>query len=103
MHNEDIQKLVVNPDAETKYLVHGMKKFKGSMNFSDGMDKSLQYKIKDLNYSLVNLMFKSAPVVQLSILESESKGIIKSAVIQTFSSMSREGTLSVIIANAGDY
>ena len=103
MHNEDIQKLVVNPDAETKYLVHGMKKFKGSMNFADGMDKSLQYKIKDLNYSLVNLMFKSAPVVQLSILESESKGIIKSAVIQTFSSMSREGTLSVIIANAGDY
>ena len=102
MHNSDIQKLVVNPDAETKYLVHGMKKFKGSMNFVDGMDKSLQYMIRDINYSLVNLTFLSAPYVQLSILETISKGIIKSAQITTFTSMSREGTLLVVIANAGD-
>jgi len=102
-HNEDIQKLAVDPDAETKYLVHGMKIFKGSMEFINGMAKALRHKIKDLNYSLVNLTFLSAPYVQLAILESESKGIIKSAQITTFTSMSREGTLSVIIANAGDY
>jgi len=30
----------MNPDAETTYLVHGMKKFKGSMSFKTGMEKS---------------------------------------------------------------
>ena len=42
-HNRDLQKLIMNPDAETSYLVHGKKVFRGSMEFKAGMEKTLVY------------------------------------------------------------
>ncbi len=38
-HSSDLQKLILNPDTETTYLVHGKKMFKGSMDFKAGMEK----------------------------------------------------------------
>jgi len=98
-HNSDLQKLVTNPDAETTYLVHGKKEFKGSMEFEPGMKKFLEYSIPDINYSLVSL---TTDVDTLQMVETESLGVIVEAYVETFTSMSEDGTLNVIIQNYGD-
>jgi hypothetical protein len=100
-HNLDIQKLVVNPDAETTYLVHGKQDFKESMNFTAGMPKTLVRAIPYINNSLVSLTVSKANMVQ-TIEAYESKGIIRSAYIERFPSMSNKGLLQVVISNAGD-
>jgi hypothetical protein len=99
-HNFDLQKLTSNPAAETTYLVHGKKDFKGSMEFKAGMEKVLEHKISYINNSLVSLTTDKA---MIKTIETESKGIIMEAEVETFTSMSNEGTLSVIIKNVGDF
>ena len=95
-HNSDLQKLA--QDAETTYLVHGKKVFKGSMSFQAGMEKFLEHSIPDINYSLLSLTIDADT---LRMVETESAGIIVDADIETFTSMSDEGTLNVTIQNTG--
>ena len=95
-HNSDLQKLALN--EETTYLVHGKKVFKGSMSFQPNMEKFLEHRIPDINYSLLSLTIDADT---LRTVETESAGIIVDADIDTFTSMSDEGTLNVTIQNTG--
>ena len=99
-HNSDLMKLVMNPNAETTYLVHGKKDFKGSMSFKTGMEKILQHNITYINNSLVSLTMDAAEV---KIINTQSIGIIKEAYVRTFTSMSNEGNMIVVVKNVGDY
>ncbi|MEN8127457.1 MAG: immunoglobulin-like domain-containing protein [Planctomycetota bacterium] len=99
-HSADLQKLIMNPDAETEYLVHGKRKFKESMGFQAGMAKVLQYKVPEINYSQVALTLPDVTTVK--VINTESLGIIMDADVQAFTSMTDEGTLVVEIANWGD-
>lgn len=98
-HNADLQKLITNPDAETTYLVHGKGIFKGSMDFKAGMEKVLQYKIPDIDYSRVSL---TMDLDTLKVVRTESLGIIGEAYVKAFESMSSNGTMVVHIQNYGD-
>ncbi len=97
--NADLQKLMMNPDAETEYLVHGKKKFKESMDFQSGMKKVLQYTVPEINYSQMAI---SMNLDTVKVVSTESLGIIVSADVQTFTSMTDDGTLEVDIQNYGD-
>jgi hypothetical protein len=99
-HNLDLQKLAVNPNAETTYLVHGKKDFKDSMEFRTGMEKVLEYNITEINNSLVTLTMN---VENIREITTESLGAIVEAYVKTFTSFSNEGTLIVTIKNVGDY
>lgn len=99
-HNLDLQTLVLNPNAELTYLVHGMKDFKGSMEFESGMDKALVHKIPNIENSLVSLTMDYA---ELKSINTQSIGIIEEAYVKTFTSMSDEGTMVVKITNYGDF
>jgi hypothetical protein len=99
-HNFDLQKLTVNPNAETTYLVHGKKDFKGSMEFRSGMEKVLEHNITQINNSLVTLTMK---VEDIKVIQMESKGIIEEAYVETFTSFSNEGILVVKIKNIGNF
>ncbi|MBW8041332.1 MAG: hypothetical protein FVQ85_15205 [Planctomycetes bacterium] len=98
--SSDFMKLIMNPDAETTYLVQGMKDFKDSMQFVAGMPKTLKHKINYINNSLVTLTMDSAPI---KTIETESLGIIWSATVDTFTSMSEDGVLKVTIKNMGSF
>jgi hypothetical protein len=97
-HNSDLQILVLNPQAETTYLVHGKRDFKGSMSFKTGMEKILQHKITSINSSLVSLTMDEADI---KIINTQSTGIIKEASVKTFTSLSDEGNMNVVIRNEG--
>jgi hypothetical protein len=98
-HNSDLQKLVLNPDAETTYLVHGKKIFKGAMEFKSGMQKILEYQPTGTDEkSLVSILM---PLDSVKTVSTESSGIIKQAWVETFKSMSRKGTMVVEIQNLG--
>jgi hypothetical protein len=98
-HNSDLQKLVMNPNAETTYLLHGMKDFKDSMDFRSGMPKTLEHKIKYINNTLVTLTMNSDPV---KTIETESDGIIVSTTIDKYTCFSEDGLLKVRIKNTGN-
>jgi hypothetical protein len=99
-HNADLQKLTNNPGAETTYLVHGKRDFKGSMNFHAGMEKSLAHSLYEINNSLVSLTVDKAILKHIT---TQSKGIIMFAEVETFTCMSDDGVLNVHIKNIGDY
>ena len=99
-HNSDLQKLITNPKAETSYLVHGKKDFKGSMGFGSGMKKVLKHRINHINNSLVLLTMDANSVKSI---QTESIGAIDAAYVDKFESMSENGTLAVVITNYGDY
>jgi hypothetical protein len=99
-HNSDLQKLALNPNAETTYLVHGMKDFKGSMGFDTGMDKILQHNITGINNSLVSLTMDA---FETKVIQTQSIGIIYEAYVETFTSLTNEGTMNVTIQNFGDF
>jgi hypothetical protein len=98
-HNSDLEKLIMNPNAETTYLVHGMKDFKDSMDFRSGMPRTLEHKIKYINNSLVTLTMDSAPIKTIA---TESDGIIVSATLDKYTCFSEDGLLKVRIKNAGN-
>jgi hypothetical protein len=98
-HNSDLQKLIMNPDSETTYLVHGKRWFKGSMDFEQGMKKLLTYKVTSSENSLVSLTVDAETV---KVVQTESIGRINYAQVMTFTSMSRNGTMVVAIENRGD-
>ena len=62
------------------------------------MEKFLEHRIPDINYSLLSLTIDADT---LRMVETESAGIIVDADIETFTSMSDEGTLNVTIQNMG--
>jgi len=99
-HNSDLMKLVLNPNAEMTYLVHGKRDFKDSMEFKAGMDKILQHKITGINNSLVSLTMDA---FETKVITTQSVGIINEAYVRTFTSLSNEGTMNVQIQNYGDY
>jgi hypothetical protein len=99
-HSSDLQKLVMNPDAETTYLLHGMKDFKDAMDFRPGMPKTLQHRMKYINNSLVTLTMDSAPI---KTIETESEGEIVSATVEKYTCFTEEGILKVRIRNIGDF
>jgi len=100
-HNSDLQKLIVNPDAETSYLVHGKKIFKGSMTFNTGMEKILEYwPTTSDEKSLVSI---TTDFESVKVIKTESIGAIVEAYVKTFYSMSRDGTMVARIANFGDF
>lgn len=99
-HNSDLQELVLNPKAELTYLVHGKRDFKGSMGFETGMDKILQHKITGINNSLVSLTMDA---FETKVIQTQSVGVINEAFVETFTSLSNEGTMNVKIENFGDF
>jgi hypothetical protein len=99
-YNGDLERLITNPNAEAAYLINGQKAFKPSMNFSSGMPKELQVKVAEVESSLVSLTMDPGAI---RTIETESQGVIYSAKVQPFSSLTNEGTLEVVIWNAGDY
>jgi hypothetical protein len=99
-HNSDLQELVLNPNAELTYLIHGKRDFKGSMSFKTGMDKILQHNITGINNSLVSLTMDKAEV---KIINTQSVGTIEEAYVDTFTSLSNEGNMKVVIHNVGDF
>ena len=99
-HNSDLQKLITNPNAETNYLVHGMRKFKGAMTFAMGMQKILEYQPAGSDEkSLVSI---TTDLESVKVIKTESIGAIVEAYVQTFESLSRNGTMVVKIGNFGD-
>lgn len=98
-HQSDLQKLTMDPEAETRYLVQGKKDFKHSMTFNSGMRKELVYNIDEINYSTTTLIMD---MDTLKVVSTESLGIIKEAFAKSFSSMSRNGTIVAKIQNYGD-
>jgi hypothetical protein len=99
-HNSDLQKLIMNADAETAYLVHGKKKFKGAMEFKQGMQKILEYHPAGTEEkSLVSIVM---PLDSVKTVSTESPGIIVGASVEEFEAMSRNGTMVVEIQNMGD-
>ena len=97
-HNSDLQKLAIDPDAETTYLVHGMRDFKDAFDVLPPM--TLKHQINDINNSLVKLVMDQSA---LKYNKVESEGIIVSASIDDFSSRSEDGTLEVTIKNVGPF
>ncbi len=79
------------------------------MTFKPGMAKILQYKIMEINHSLISLTLNTdrypgnPDCVPASIksTEYESTGVIEWAYVEDFDSMSRNGTLHVLIKNFG--
>ncbi len=98
-HNSDLAKLIMNPDAETNYLVHGQKDFKGSMEFKTGMKKQLEYSIDEINNSQVTIHMN---LDSLKVVSTESLGIIVEAYAKAFDSMSNDGVVVAEIQNYGD-
>jgi hypothetical protein len=99
-HNSDLAKLAANPSADTTYLVSGKKAFKESMNFASGMPKVLVRNINQINNSLVAVTVDKTDKVRT--IEDDSVGIIRSAKIAPFASMSNDGRLVVNILNVGE-
>jgi hypothetical protein len=99
-HNSDLQKLMQNPDAETTYLVHGKKIFKGSMEFKQGMEKILEYRPASSDEK--SLVAITTNFETVKVVETESIGIIVVAYVETFESMSKNGTMVVEVQNYGD-
>jgi hypothetical protein len=98
-HQADMQQLVTNPELDSTYLVSGKKPFKDSMDFQSGMDKVLEYKITDIEYSQVQLTMDA---VSLKYIENESLCHIVSAQVRTFDSMSNNGVLEVLVEHDGN-
>jgi len=96
-HNSDLAKLTMNPEADTTYLVSGKKAFKGSI--TPDRPKVLTRTIGQINNSLVTLTVDPA---QISIIENEAVGYIKEAYVKTFTAMSNDGVLAVVIGNVGE-
>ena len=99
-HNSDLQKLISNPDAETTYLVHGQKIFKGAMAFQPGMEKILEYRPASTDEK--SLVALTMDIETVKVVNTESLGIIKEAWVKTFKAMSKEGTMVVEVENYGD-
>jgi hypothetical protein len=97
-HQTDLDQLISNPGLESTYLVQGKKPFKESMNFASGMDKTLEYKITDIEYSQVQFVMEAISVKQI---ETEVDGEFQAAV-DTFESMSNNGVLRATVVNSGD-
>ncbi|MDH4241266.1 MAG: HAP2/GCS1 family protein [Phycisphaerae bacterium] len=97
-HNSDLMKLVMNPNAETTYLVHGMKDFKDSMDFRQGMPRTLKHNITYINNSLVTLTMDKA---YIKTIETESEGEIVNATLEKYTCFSEDGLLKVKIKNIG--
>ena len=98
-HNSDLQKLIMNPDAEPTYLLHEMKDFEDSMDFRPGTPKTLEHKIKYINNTLVTLTMDSDPI---KTIETESDGEIVSATVEKYTCFSEDGLLKVNIKNIGN-
>ncbi|MBM4146133.1 MAG: hypothetical protein FJ240_07640 [Nitrospira sp.] len=101
MHQEDLQRLVYNQDADAKYLVSSKKPFKNSMTFDSLTPWTLQYKIKDINNSLVSVSLRAS---QIQLVQSDSVGTVfaKFDNDNPFTSMSKDGYLKVTVTNAGE-
>jgi hypothetical protein len=97
-HQTDLDQLMMNPEQESTYLVRGKKPFKESMNFTSGMDKVLEYKITDIEYSQVQFVMEATSLKQI---ETEVNGDIQAAV-ETFESMSNNGVLKAMVVNSGE-
>ena len=97
-HTSDLQKLMMNPDAETTYLLPGMRDFKDSMDFRPGTPKTLEHKITNIDNSLVTLTMDSTPIKTIA---TESDGEIVSAALDTYPCFSEDGLLEVTIRNTG--
>jgi hypothetical protein len=95
----DLEVLIANPNADTTYLVTGKKAFKASMNFSSGMPRELQVKVAEVESSLVSLTMDPGAIRSI---EAESQGVIYSAKVTPFSSLTNDGTLEVVVWNAGE-
>ena len=100
--NSDLQKLSMNPDAETSYLVHGKKIFKGSMEFKQGMEKILEYRPTSSDEKSLVAITANFESVSVKLVETESLGIIVEADVKTFESMSKNGTMVIQVQNHGD-
>lgn len=96
-HKSDLD--LIGTGVDPTYLVHEKKAFKGSMNFRPGMEKVLQRKITEINHSLMSLTVEPGSIKST---ETESNGIFIHAYVDDFNSMSRNGTLNVLIKNVGD-
>ena len=72
---------------------------KDSMDFRQGMPKTLEHKIKYINNSLVTLTMDSGPI---KTIETESDGEIVSATLEKYTCFSEDGLLKVQIKNTGD-
>jgi len=115
-HDLDLESLQTNPPAaDTEYLVHGKRMFKGSMSFELGnldengnfnglMEKSLKYKITEISHSMVSFTLEAQDVREI---ELESQGVIRFANVSTYVSMSNMGNMVVEVQNlenlAADY
>ena len=98
-HRADLDRVFTDPELDATYLVSAKKPFEDSMDFSTGMDKVLEYRITDIEYSNVQLIMDANYIRNI---ETESLGAITSAQVQTFESMSDNGVLKVLISNRGD-
>ena len=97
-------KLISDPEANTTYLIHGMRRFKGAMGFNSGMKKTLEFTPNAADKSLVSIVMD---LESLKVIKTESVGAIIEAYVfragaSSFDSMSRDGTMAVKIGNFGD-
>ncbi len=98
-HQADLETLAQDPDAETRYLVHGMKNFKDSMEFTSSLDKTLEYRVKEGTHgSQVVLVID---VDQLELITTESVGSISDAWVIPYESLTN-GILIADISNYGE-
>ena len=99
----DDSKINANPNLDATWLVHGKRPFKGSMVFVPGMEKVLEYKVVDVNYSTIALSFDPDFDLVPAQVEWESTAVILDAYVEDFESMSSNGNLVVEIINFGGY
>jgi len=97
-HQTDLDRLITNPTLDSTYMISGKRLFKESMDFSSGMDKILEYKITDIEYSQVQFIMEADSVKQI---ETSVDGDITAQVV-TFDSMSNHGVLEVWVVNSGE-
>jgi len=98
LYAQDLALLTYNPNAETKYLVTGKKMFKGMQAEQAGNELSLIHKSTPLEYSIVRLTLDPAVISEVF---NDAIGIIESAYVNTFTSMTQEGKLIAVITNVG--
>jgi len=96
--NQDLALLASNPNAETAYLVKGMKAFQGTAVFDRGL--RLIFQNPAVTYSTVSLEMDNAQVATVTN-ESAAHIVPGTARVTTFPSMSKSGTLNIQIQNTG--
>jgi hypothetical protein len=99
-HLSDLNKLNMNPDVNADYLVAYMRLFKDSVASLSNEQKFLEFRPLADEPSLVSIV---ADLDTLRLNRFESAGVIASAVVDAFESMSDDGNLEVQIMNNGPF